>query len=345
MPVTDNDLNHILEHTEQLWQKLCGKKIFVTGGTGFFGKWLLESFAWANKQLGLKAQMLVLSREPDLFKRRYPHPAKAADVKFHKGDIRNFDFPEGHFDFIIHAAAEASAKLNTEKPLLMIDTIIEGTRRVLDFARQRKAKRLLFISSGAVYGRQPPDIPLVSEDYLGAPDSTQPVSAYREGKRLAELLCSIYQAQYGLEATIARSFALVGPYLNLDIHFAIGNFIRDGLKGDTINVLGDGSPFRSYLYAADLAIWLWTILLKGQSGWAYNVGSDKEINIADLALLVSKCFPQHPEVKIAQTPVPGKAPERYVPCIDRAKKELKLHCWIELDEAIRRTIDFYKSGN
>ncbi|MBA7696316.1 dTDP-glucose 4,6-dehydratase [subsurface metagenome] len=178
-----------------------------------------------------------------------------------------------------------------------------------------------------------------------APDSTHSMSAYGQAKRMAELLCSIYQNQHGLEVVIARCFAFVGPYLNLDIHYAVGNFIRDGLNGKTIQVLGDGSPLRSYLYAADLAIWLWTILLKGQSGRAYNVGSDKEINIADLALRVSKYFPQRPEVKIAQTPVPSKAPERYVPCIDRAKKELKLQCWIELDEAIRRTIDFYKSGN
>jgi len=249
MPVSDNDLNHILQHSNHVWQRMSNKKIFVTGGTGFFGKWLLESFAHANKKLNLNAQMLVLSRDPDSFKNQFPHLGNIPSVRFHKGDVRNFNFPAGKFDFVIHAATDVSAKLNQEDPLLMMDTIIEGTRRVLDFARHTRTRRFLFISSGAVYGTQPPDLPLVPEDYIGAGPTTDPHSAYGQAKRLAELFCAVYQAQYGLEITIARCFALVGPYLNLDIHFAIGNFIRDVLQGRDIQVTGDGTPYRSYLYA------------------------------------------------------------------------------------------------
>ena len=196
----------------------------------------------------------------------------------------------------------------------------------------------MLISSGAVYGKQPPELSHIPEDYSGAPDPTQPASAYGEAKRLAELLCAIYQKEYGLETTIARCFAFVGPYLNLNIHYAIGNFIQDGLTGSPISVSGDGTPYRSYLYAADLAIWLWTILFRGAPGEAYNVGSDDAITIRDLAYEVAASFPNSPEVVIAKNPTPGKPPERYVPSVRKSRESLGLNSWIKLDEALHRTI-------
>ena len=335
------DLDHILEHTKGLWKDLREKKVFVTGGTGFFGKWLLESFVWANDQLKLDAQMVVLSRNPESFKIRYPNFAQASAIRFHQGDVRDFEFPQERFDFIIHAATDASAQLNAENPLLIMDTIVEGTRRTLEFARHCGAKRFLLISSGAVYGRQPPDLSRMPEDYLGAPDLTQSGSAYGEAKRLAELLCSVYQKEYNIETTIARCFAFVGPYLNLNIHYAIGNFIRDGLAGGHISVSGDGTPYRSYLYAADLAIWLWTILFCGEQGEAYNVGSEHAISIRDLAYEVSAAFSHSPKIVIAKSPIPGR--QRYVPSVKKARENLGLNSWIKLDEAVRRTIKWNQS--
>jgi dTDP-glucose 4,6-dehydratase len=332
------DLDHVLEHTKTLWEDLREKRVFVTGGTGFFGKWLLESFAWANDQLKLDAQMVVLSRSPDSFKTMYPHLAQASGVAFHQGDVRDFEFPQERFDFIIHAATGASAQLNAENPLLMVDTIVEGTRRTLEVARHCGARRLLFISSGAIYGKQPPDLSHIPEDYSGAPDPAQPSSAYGEAKRIAELLCSIYQKEYGVETTIARCFAFVGPYLPLDIHYAIGKFIRDGLAGGPIHVSGDGTPHRSYLYSADLAIWLWTILFRGTPGEAYNVGSEDAISIRDLAYEVSAAFFHSPKVVIAKSSAPGKPVERYVPSIKKARESLGLDSWINLKEALNRTI-------
>jgi len=338
MNILHEDLDHILEHTKALWEDLRKKKVFITGGTGFFGKWLLESFVWANDRLKLNAQMFVLTRDPDSFKAKYPHLAEASGVAFHQGDVRKFDFPGERFDFIIHAATDASAQLNIENPLLMVDTIVEGTRRTLEFARHCGTKRFLLASSGAIYGKQPPNLSHVPEDYLVAPDPTQPASAYGEAKRLAELLCSVYQKEYDIETTIARCFAFVGPYLNLDIHYAIGNFIRDGLNGDSIQVNSDGMPYRSYLYTADLAIWLWTILFRGTPGEAYNVGSEDAISIRDLAYEVAASFPISPKVVIAKSPVPGKPPERYVPSVKKATESLGLNSWISLKEALLRTI-------
>jgi nucleoside-diphosphate-sugar epimerase len=337
-----SDLDHVLDHTRELWDELRGQRIFITGGTGFFGCWLLESFAWANDRLGLNATALVLSRNLDAFRKKVPHLADHHAIQFHIGDIRSYEFPTGSFSHIIHAATESSATLNAESPLIMFDTIVEGTRRTLEFARQCGARKFLLTSSGAVYGKQPPGMTHIPEEYQGAPDPNDPRSAYGEGKRSAELLCAIGARQHGIEAKIARCFAFVGPYLPLDIHYAIGNFIRDGLNGGPIVVLGDGTPRRSYLYAADLAIWLWTILFKGQSCRPYNVGSDDSISIAEIAKSVAAQFPKRIEIDVRGIPDPKKLLELYVPDVSRAINELGLKQNITLSKGISRTIAFQK---
>jgi dTDP-glucose 4,6-dehydratase len=342
MNILEEDLEHILKHTEPLWQQLKGKRIFITGGTGFFGCWLLESFIWANEKLNLGSSAVVLTRNSATFEKKAPHLANDNSIEFLTGDITSFDFPRQEFSYIIHAATEASAKLNQENPLLMLDTIVQGTRHVLDFARACGSPKMLLTSSGAVYGRQPAEITHVAEDYLGSPDLSDPASAYAEGKRLAEMLCTLYSKQYGLDIKIARCFAFVGPYLPLDIHFAIGNFIKNTLEGEPINITGDGTPYRSYLYAADLMIWLWTILFQGKTIRPYNVGSQEALSIKETALAVAKnTIPVH----IAQKIDPNKPVSRYVPSTQRAFSELELSTRIDLDSAINKTIEWNLSNS
>jgi nucleoside-diphosphate-sugar epimerase len=331
------DLDHVLAHTEGLWDELRGQRIFITGGTGFFGCWLLESFAWANDKLGLNASAVVLTRNPSLFRAKAAHLASHPAISLHTGDIRTFEFPSGTFSHVIHAATEASAKLNDENPVLMFDTIVEGTRRALEFTRQCGARSFLLTSSGAVYGRQPSDLTHIPEDYTGSPDLSAPQWAYGEGKRAAEMLCTLYAKQHSLSPKIARCFAFVGPYLPLDIHFAIGNLIRDGLRGGPLRVNGDGTPFRSYLYAADLAIWLWTILFRAPACRPFNVGSDAALNIRETAEAVAAQFQPPSPVQVARVLDPAKPAERYVPAVRRALEELQLRQTIPLPEAIRKT--------
>lgn len=332
----EKDLNAILEQGAVLWPALKGARFFITGGTGFIGTWLLESFVWLNDHLDLGMSAVVLTRNAQAFRDKVPHVASHPGITLQTGDITSFAFPEGKFSYVIHGATDASAKLNAEDPVRMFDTIVEGTRRTLDFAVQSGTKNFLFLSSGAVYGEQPPHISHWSESDLNGPDCTNAGSAYAEGKRVAELLCTLYAKQHGIEAKLARCFAFVGPYLPIDSHFAIGNFIRDAISKDTIHISGDGTPYRSYLYAADLILWLWTILLRGQTARPYNVGSSQAISIAELAALVNTALGGH-DVEIMQQPQPGAMPKRYIPSTQRAETELGLTQTVTLEQAIIKT--------
>jgi len=171
-----------------------------------------------------------------------------------------------------------------------------------------------------------------------------PAAGYAHGKRAAEFLCSVAAAETNLRVKIARCFAFVGPLLPLDLNFAIGNFIRDAALKDRIEVAGDGTPRRSYLYAADLAIWLWTILVSGESGRPYNVGSEADLSIAELARLVGDVLNPGIPVHIQDASVLGAPPKRYVPSTARAAGELGLSTRVELPEAIGRTADWYFPG-
>ena len=341
-PLPREDLADVLHQTRALWAEARGQAFFITGGTGFFGRWLLESFTHINDTLGLGMRATVLTRDPARFAAQAPHLAGRADLRFIAGDIRTFAFPPGNFLYVIHAATEASAKLNEEAPQVMLDAIIGGTRRTLEFAAQAGAKKLLLTSSGAVYGPQPADLTHVPEDYPGAPNPLLPGSAYGEGKRIAEHLCAVHARQTGCETKIARCFAFVGPHLPLDTHFAIGNFIRDALKGGPIRVGGDGSPRRSYLYASDLAIWLWTLLFQGPSGQAYNVGSGADLSIAELAHTVSQALGGQAAVETARPVVPGQLVSRYVPSVARAENDLGLRMRVPLAEAIQKTARWHQ---
>ncbi len=345
------DLDHILDHTQGLWEGLRGQAIFITGGTGFFGRWLLESFAEANHRFSLGAQAVVLTRNPEGFRRRADRLAGDEFIQLVKGDVQDLNVdlvssqlgssaPE-QFSHFIHAASETTESANRHDPTKVLETSLIGTRRALDFAERMGTENFLLTSSGAVYGAQPHDLSHVPETFSGAPDINAPLSAYGEGKRVAELLCNTRSQSGAMNCKIARCFAFVGPHLALDAHYAIGNFIRDALAGKPIQVNGDGTPVRSYLYAADLAIWLWTILLNPAASGTYNVGSDEAHSLREIAKFVSQNNSTQPPVQVTQTPNPNSPATRYVPDTSRARCELGLQSWTPLAAAIRKTLEFH----
>lgn len=342
-PLAD-DLDRVLAQAGGAWDGLRGARVFLTGGTGFFGCWLLETLLWANERLGLDASIVVLTRDGGGFKTKVPHLAGHADVTLHQGEIRTFAFPDGPFSHVIHAAVDARPPRTQDDRLRVFDTIVDGTRRALEFARRSGARRFLLTSSGGIYGPQPADLTHVPEDYGGATDPADARRAGAEAKRAAEMLCAVH-ADAGLEPAIARCFAFAGPYLPLDAHFALGAFVRDGLRGGPIRVTGDGAPERSYMYASDLAVWLWTILVRGEPVRPYNVGSADALTIADLAEVVGNAFTPPVKVTIAGVRAPGAPPERYLPAITRAETELGLRVTVPVADGVRRMVEWHtKTG-
>lgn len=319
------------------WEALRGAHLFITGGTGFFGHWLLPALARANGQLHLGLRVTALSRDPARFLAAQPQLCGDLAIRFHLGDVRDFSFPDGAFTHLIHAAATSAAATfhGQEDALTKFDTTLQGTRRVLELAATRRVPRLLMLSSGAFYGPLLADCDAYPEDYPLAPAADNLDVAIGHAKRAAEFLCAAYAQRHGLSYSTARCFSFVGPHLPLDLHYAIGNFLHDALYADAIRVGGDGSPVRAYLYAGDLLVWLLTLLVRGANGRAYNVGSDEAVSIGELAHRVGRIVAPHKPVQIAGSANANITRNRYLPDIRRARDELGLAPWTPLDEAIR----------
>ncbi len=298
------------------------KRIFITGGTGFFGKSLIRHCR------GLRGNdLVILSPAPEDQVKGLLTLRPEMRIRFLYGDVRDFEFPDGDFDYIFHGAATSCKIISDDE---MRSVVIDGTKHVLDFAgKNTHLSNLLYVSSGAVYGNKY-NIPM-NEDF-----SCKPVNVYGRSKLEAEKLC----LNAGVPCSIGRCFAFIGEYLPLDAHFAIGNFIRDCLNGRSIVIKGDGTPVRTYLYSGDLARWLWTILLDGKPGRAYNIGSDFEITIADLAETVRRVAGTSNEIQIL-SPSSGAPPHRYAPDISRVRREFGLEANTSLEEAIRLTLEYH----
>ena len=293
------------------------KKILLTGGTGFFGKSILDM---VKRGYLSSYEFTILSRDPVKFLNDFPEFADLPKISFISGDVRDFDI-SGSFDAMILGATPASTEVSDEE---MRSIIIDGTLHSLDIARKCNVGKLLFISSGAVYGRQ-----TVSHVPETAP--CNPVTAYGIAKLEAENLCF----SSGIPAVAARCFAFAGKYLRRDIHFAIGNFIRDALSSTPIIINGDGTPLRSYLYADDLVSWLFNLLEKGECGKAYNVGSDRAVSIAELAHTVAKILAPELEIIVKQKAAPDAVGQPYVPDISRSEIENLSSKTISLETAIK----------
>ncbi len=327
------DLAHILRHAAPEWELLRGKRLFLTGGTGFFGKWLLGALHYADQELGLGLTVTVLSRDPASFLRRYPE-ADIAAFHFVGGHVADFSLARRSEDYLIHAAADTTAFANEIEARDRSNAIIEGTRHMLELA-QISGARLLNISSGAVYGSLTSQPTGAKEDDYAA---ALPLNSYAAAKRAAEQLCAVSSVDF----VTARAFAFLGPHLPLDAHFAAGNFLRDAIRGGPVLVRGDGTALRSYLHPADLIVWLLRLLARGQRGQAYNVGSDEAVTIGQLARFIAGAIQPTPEVIIQAVQAPG--PQNiYLPDITRARSELNLRVLIPLQDAIARTLDFLRS--
>jgi dTDP-glucose 4,6-dehydratase/UDP-glucose 4-epimerase len=326
---------------EAHWARLGSGRLFLAGGSGLFGVWLLHGIDLARRRLGLNLEVTLLSRNPAAFARQHPELASAPWLHCLAGDVRDFQAPTGAYDWLIHGATtSAQETFAGESSLNKFDLLVQGTRHLLDFAARQPLRRLLFLSSGAVYGPQPAGTLRIDECNPAAPQTTDRQSGLAQGKRAAEYLCSEYAARDGYELVIARCFSFAGPLLPTRLHYAFGNFIAQALEQPEIVIQGDGLPLRAYLYLADLVGWLVALLGSPAAHGVYNVGSDQALSIAELAGLIRDELAPGKPVRILGDPAAGTGnPVRnsYVPEIELARRELGLAVWTPLTAMIHQT--------
>ena len=335
------DLTHVLDHTRHVWDDYRDARIFITGVTGFVGSWLLETLVHADRTLHLGIKATVLVRDKDAFAARLPHLASSPIVRAHIGDVRIVDPPTHAFSHFVHCASAATPRMNAEKPDEVLDIIENGTERMIEEAATGSTVRFLQVSSGSVYGPQPDALDRIAETYTGTPDRNDPAQRFGAAKRKAEQV-GVAVSKKGVGFVSARMFALVGPRLPLDGQFAIGNFFADALAGRTVDLNSDGTPVRSWMYAADMAAWCWTLLARGRAGVGYNVGSEEQVSLWDAAHRIAALPSPVVAVTRAKEPVAGALPQRYVPSVAMARDELNLEPWIPLDDALARTWSWLK---
>lgn len=335
------DFEFIGEAVRRHCAALGGRRLYLTGATGFFGRNLLALLAWLHRG-GLDFRVTALSRSPQRFLAAEPWCASLRWLDWREGDVREAWPADGPHDLLLHAATETRAGAHVDK-LAVFEDMLAGTRQALAFAARHGVQRLLLTGSGAQYGAIPAQYAHgVPDDCALACDPTQPGSAYGEGKRVAELLAALHAGRLGAAVVNARCFAFVGPGLPLDGHFAIGNFLRDALQGRRLHMNSAGAATRSYLYGADLAVWLVGLLLHGRDGLAVNVGSDRPTTVLELATRVRDLVAPQLDVEVGPAR-PGEERHFYLPAIAAARK-LGLDVWTGLDRAILRTAEWHRSG-
>jgi len=322
------------------WSMLDGETIFMTGATGFFGTSILYSILRVKLETDIDINFTILTRNISSFKKKHPALYQSDFINCIQGDVVNFNFPSTNFSKIIHlATTSASETFSGEDQLNKYKMLTHGTERVMQFAQKCGAKKVLFTSSGIVYGGGLDN--KVTELSNSSPKTTDVTSALGHGKRSAEFLVAYYADKYNIDYVIARCFSFSGPGLPLDIHYAIGNFVNDALTKDRITVVGDGSQVRSYLDIKDTVVWLITLLANDNQNKVYNVGSDQDISIKDLAYLVRDTIDKRKPVEIIgnkDNSILNLARNWYVPNIDRIKKEFNLSVWTSLEQSITSMI-------
>ncbi len=338
----NSDFEQIYTDLKKDIRELKDKKLFLTGGTGFFGIWILEFIHWANSTKKLNLKVKVLSRNPQGFIEKFPY-LKNEHIDFVQGDLAKADIIQNKlnvepYNYFIHAGADVN-KEKTKISQQNKEDFTRGTESILDFASKCGCKRFLFISSGAIYGENKTITPVVeNEDF-----EKKLTGAYSQGKYYSEKVLLEAQKSISFNILGARCFSFIGPYVPQNGTFVAGDFIKNALQNEDIVIHSDGSSIRSYMYMSDLVTWLFSILLRGESGEFYNVGSDEAISIKDL----SEIFRKNNSLKVIINSESSQKSSYYVPNINKCKEKLNLKLNYNNKSAVLKTLNYYKgaSGN
>jgi len=336
------DVEAVLNGRFQRLNSLRGQHVFISGGTGFLGTWLLEFVKVLNECHGFAMRVTVYSRQAKAFASCFPHLGQIEGVHFEDGDIRYFSEFARDVRYIIHAAALTDRRLLASQPSAVAEVNSAGAHRLLRAANLLEdVQKFVLLSSGLVYGNQPWDLLRVDENFAGSMRCNDVNAVYAESKRFAEVIAHSAISETKLPVVILRPFAFLGPYQSLQLPWAVTDFIRDSFTGGPIRIMGDGSTVRSLMYASDYAFWVLAALANGRPRETYNIGSPEPVDLSSLAKMITQSFTPIPEIhtRVGQT---GHERNRLVPDVSRAQRDLGVEVTVSLSDAIQRTISWHR---
>jgi len=319
----------------QFDNKFENKSVLITGATGFVGRNLLDTLTKTEPYIHDSLKITCTTRNPKTIYEQWPSEIKK--LKVLNWDIRlPLEKPHDDYDFVFHLAGENRSSQNARQAKIIYETSVEGTKNLLNAIKSKKirSQKIIFASSGAVYGPS-----LLKNNHFIEPEAIPDrdiayLDPYRASKAEAEVICKKFLQESDSHLIIARMFTFVGLHLPLDKNFAIGNFFKDCLLRREITVNSDGSSVRSYQSATDMVTWLITILMNGENGNVYNVGSSEEISIKSLAQLICEIFQNTCGLRILGDQTRDPVSSYYVPNITKAKEKLGLKNTIDLKSSI-----------
>lgn len=340
------DFEHIEQGLADNSHGLRNSSILLTGASGFFGMWMLESLVWLSSCRGLHIRLDVVVRNAQAFQKMVS-PTVIGHVRLIEGDLATMALPAKDYKYIIHLASEHIQPRVASTFFEHMKKSVDAAHTVIALAKACATDSVLFTSSGAVYG-----------DYLSLHASASPFkenirsadeilnekAIYAETKRYIELLFSSASIGSGFKTKIARCFSFVGPFLPLNSNYAIGNFIRDALEGRDIVIKGDGKSERSYLYTSDLVVYLLLILLKGRPGIPYNVGSPEAFSILDIATKVRDVSGTYSKVQVLNSGSAVGAGDSYLPDLANLRLDFGMCRIVGIDDAIQSTLDWNRQN-
>ncbi len=283
-PIVEQDLVDITAASLN-WDAFAGATVLVTGAAGFLPAYMVETLLYLNRsRLSEPVKVVALVRNAERAKERFAAHLGEPHFELLVQDVSAPSTTSQTFDFILHAASQASPIYYRTDPVGTLSANTLGTYHLLELARVHPVRGFLFFSSGEVYGIVPPGSGDIAEEIGGWLDPTDVRSCYGESKRMGETMCAAYAQQFAVPASIARPFHTYGPGMRLDDGRVFADFVRDILRGGPIVLNSDGSARRSFCYLADATLGFFTVLLKGMPGQAYNVANPGgECSIAELA--------------------------------------------------------------
>ncbi len=274
------------------WTKFRDKTILVTGANGFIPAYMVETLLYLNDHKKMGIQLVAMVRNLEKAKKRFSCYLDREDLEWLIQDASQPPQTDKNVDVIIHAASQASPKYYSVDPVGTLGPNVSGTAHLLEFAQHKNSENFLFFSSGEVYGDLTVDRFPVSENVYGAVDPLAVRSCYAEGKRAGEALCTAWHHQHQVPVKIVRPFHTYGPGMSMHDGRVHADFVGDIVAGRDIVMKSDGTARRAYCYLADAVLGIFTVMLKGENGEAYNIGNNNaEMSVAELAEKLVALFP------------------------------------------------------